>query len=74
MTEPTDLISTSVEVGAKGKDVPWYSKELENVGPGATELLEKYSKIPSDQIVSHVLELVSFFTPIKTHSPIISHR
>ncbi|RFU29148.1 hypothetical protein B7463_g7183, partial [Scytalidium lignicola] len=38
-----------------GKDVPWYSKDVgDKLPPAARELLEKYSKIPSDEVENHI--------------------
>ncbi|KAJ5389551.1 uncharacterized protein N7496_000619 [Penicillium cataractarum] len=34
--------------------LPWYEPELQDVEPEARQLLEKYSKIPSDEVVQHV--------------------
>lgn len=38
--------------------LPWYEPKLTDVEPEARELLEKYSKIPSDEVVQHVNSLV----------------
>ncbi|KAF2222404.1 methyltransferase domain-containing protein [Elsinoe ampelina] len=39
------------------KSVDWYAKEGPNVSPTTREVLEKYSKIPPDQVVKHCLEI-----------------
>lgn len=41
------------------KNVPWYKKDLGEVDKQAHELLEKYSRIPADDINRHILDLVS---------------
>lgn len=48
------------------KDVPWYLKDLDlqKLHEPAQELLREYSGIPSDQILSHVLELVRRKAPV----------
>ena len=37
----------------------WYDPDLEDVNPEIRHLLENYSKIPSNEVVSHVNEIVS---------------
>lgn len=41
------------------KNVPWYQKDLREIDKQAHELLEKYSRIPADDINRHILDLVS---------------
>lgn len=41
------------------KNVPWYKKDLGAIDKQAHELLEKYSRIPADDINRHILDLVS---------------
>ncbi len=41
------------------KNVPWYRKELGKIDQVALDVLENYSKIPSEDITPHILELVS---------------
>ncbi|MCJ1398105.1 hypothetical protein MMC11_001302 [Xylographa trunciseda] len=57
MSETYEAASTTHQVGDRSKDVPWYSAELEAVGPAARELLEEYSKIPPEEVVPHVLAI-----------------
>jgi len=45
------------QVGSRDKDVGWYLKNIENVSDSTRALLENYSKIPSDQVVSHCLKI-----------------
>jgi len=47
-------------VGTKDTSVAWYQAELEDVNPEARAILETYCKLPSDEVVSHVLRIVSF--------------
>ncbi|MCJ1432757.1 hypothetical protein MMC27_002114 [Xylographa pallens] len=42
---------------ARTTDVPWYSPTLETIGPAARDLLEKYSGIPAERVIPHVLEI-----------------
>lgn len=37
----------------------WYNKDLKEVPEDMTYLLKSYSKLPSDQVVPHVLKIVS---------------
>ncbi|KAH0350239.1 hypothetical protein KCU81_g2702, partial [Aureobasidium melanogenum] len=45
------------EVGTRDKNVDWYQAELEDVNPQARSVLETYCKIPSDEVVPHVLRI-----------------
>ncbi|KAG9997139.1 hypothetical protein KCU78_g17100, partial [Aureobasidium melanogenum] len=45
------------EVGTRDKAVSWYQAELEDVNPQARSVLETYCKIPSDEVVPHVLKI-----------------
>lgn len=42
---------------AQSKDSPFYTPELERVDPSTREVLEKYSKIPSEEVVPHILKI-----------------
>jgi hypothetical protein len=46
-------------VGTKDKNVGWFQPELEDVNPQARTILETYCKLPSDEVVPHVLRIVS---------------
>lgn len=46
-------------VGTKDTDVAWFQAELEDVNPQARAILETYCKLPSDEVVPHVLRIVS---------------
>lgn len=47
------------DVKSREKDVHYYTADLETVNEPARRLLEKYSGIPPDQVVPHILEIVS---------------
>jgi len=40
---------------------PWYEPDLVEVPEPAKTLLERYSKIPPEQVVEHVKKVVSHF-------------
>ncbi|KAI5201649.1 hypothetical protein E4T39_05161 [Aureobasidium subglaciale] len=44
-------------VGTRDRSVDWFQAELEDVNPQARSVLETYCKIPSDEVVSHVLNI-----------------
>jgi hypothetical protein len=46
-------------VGTKDKSVGWFQAELEDVNPQARTILETYCKLPSEEVVPHVLRIVS---------------
>ncbi|KAL8739615.1 MAG: hypothetical protein Q9190_007601 [Brigantiaea leucoxantha] len=39
------------------KAVPWYHTSLAEIDPKTLEVLEQYSKIPSDQIIEHIFRI-----------------
>ena len=43
--------------------VSWYTEDVRSIPSEARDLLESYSKIPSDQVIPHVLSLVSLTSP-----------
>lgn len=47
------------EVGTEDKSVAWFQTELEDVNPQARSILETYCKLPSNEVVPHVLKIVS---------------
>lgn len=51
--------SASSQIGSRDRSVAWYDKTFSGVPADARELLEKYSKIPSDEVEPHVLAMVS---------------
>lgn len=50
--------SPSSLIGSRDRSVAWYDKTFSGVPADARELLEKYSKIPPDEVESHVLSMV----------------
>lgn len=54
--EPTKV---DTKVKAHGKGVHWYRTDLESVNEPARLLLEEYSGVPSNEVISHVLSTVS---------------
>lgn len=60
-----NIVMTPPEVNphvkAQGKDVHWYKAELneESVSPAARQLLESYSKVSPDEVLSHIMKIVS---------------
>lgn len=50
--------SASSQIGSRDRSVPWYDKTFSGVPEDARELLEKYSKIPPDEVEPHVLSMV----------------
>lgn len=43
----------------RGKTVSWYTAEIQNLSEPARSLLENYSKISPDQVITHILAIVS---------------
>ncbi|KUJ18433.1 uncharacterized protein LY89DRAFT_746723 [Mollisia scopiformis] len=47
--------TVSIENDKSSKDVPWYSKDMTSqLGAPARDLLERYSKIPADEVETHI--------------------
>jgi hypothetical protein len=46
-------------VGTQDKSVGWFQPELEDVNPQARTILETYCKLSSEEVVPHVLNIVS---------------
>jgi len=42
----------------RDKDVGWYDKGEPNISQATRTLLEKYSKIPPDQVIPHLMKTV----------------
>jgi hypothetical protein len=60
-THPAQEERSKVEQIVANKDyvnepelLPWYTKELEEPKPATKELFEKYSKVPSADVVVHI--------------------
>lgn len=41
-------------------DGGWYTNEPPDLKPATREILEKYSKIPPDQVIPHIQAIVSY--------------
>ncbi|KAL2289898.1 hypothetical protein FJTKL_01179 [Diaporthe vaccinii] len=50
--------SAASQIGSRDRSVAWYDKTFSGVPADARELLEKYSKIPPDEVEPHVLSMV----------------
>lgn len=60
----TDMATNIVEQHLKDKAwidnpeiLPWYVKDLVDLHPKTKELFETYSKVPSDEVVSHITDI-----------------
>jgi hypothetical protein len=73
MTEITDQISAAGD--HKPKDIAtkdilrnFYDSELLEVPEQAKHILETYSHIPPDEVLPHILQVVSPITPLYEHT------
>lgn len=64
MAEPGTASSALLSEISDSHKLPWYEPRLTEVEPEAKELLEKYSKIPSNKVVQHVNSVVSGLSPV----------
>lgn len=51
------------QIKARGKDVHWYKADIGPVSEPARQLLENYSRIPPDQVIPHIAQVVSLILP-----------
>ena len=51
-------LQSMITKGVDPRELPWYETDLKEVPEPAKTILEKYSRIPSDQIVQHVKDVV----------------
>ena len=58
-------VATRAQVESRDKNVQWYISELKELEQPAREVFEKYSGIPSEKVVPHILEVVS----LTLHAP-----
>jgi hypothetical protein len=56
--DQSSTIASAEAIGSRSRDVGWYLKDLSDVKPSARDLLENYSKIPPEDVVKHVYEIV----------------
>ena len=55
----TDTPNATPKIGSQAKDISWYSPQAgEKLGVLAQELLENYSRIPPEEMESHVEKIV----------------
>lgn len=69
--DPGVTVDTAkLEIGSRDKSVGWYMPTLESITDAQRDLLEKYSKIAPERVISHLFEIVSdmFFFPFP-HPP-----
>lgn len=45
--------------GGDPKELPWYEPNIDNIPEPAKTILENYSKIPPEQVLQHVMGVVS---------------
>lgn len=57
-TTPATPVPTTSLVGSRDKNVRWYKPTLETLSLATRNLLEAYSKIPEDQVIPHIYEVV----------------
>lgn len=46
------------QIKAHGKDAHWYKVDIGDFGEQARRLLESYSRIPLDEVLPHIAEVV----------------
>jgi hypothetical protein len=57
---PSVTIDTPrLEIGSRDKSVGWYLPTLESITDAQRDLLENYSKIAPERVISHLFEIVS---------------
>ncbi|KAJ5090700.1 hypothetical protein N7532_009384, partial [Penicillium argentinense] len=59
MAKAENDLQSMLSNGMNPKELPWYEPSLDEVPEPAKTLLEKYSKIPSDLVLQHVMDVVS---------------
>ena len=63
MQDNASSVATDEQMNSRSRDVEWYQKELKRMPEAMQELLVEYSKIPSDKVRDHVIEIVSVVPP-----------
>jgi len=59
-----------LEIGSRDKSVGWYMPTLESITDAQRDLLENYSKIAPERVISHLFEIVSdIFFPFPHPQP-----
>lgn len=59
MAKAENDLRSMLSQGMDPKELPWYEPTIDEVPEPAKTILEKYSNIPSDQVLQHVMEVVS---------------
>ena len=58
-TDGSSVVATQDQLGSRSRDVAWYSKDISEIPEAAREVLEKYSKVPAENVKDHVTKVVS---------------
>ena len=53
------LTDASQAKSSPSKDVPWFKPDIGEINPPFRALMEEYSKIPAEEVKSHILKVVS---------------
>ncbi|KKY31930.1 putative methyltransferase domain-containing protein [Diaporthe ampelina] len=56
-SDERQFYSPASQIGSKDRSVAWYDKTLSGVPADARDLLERYSKVPPDEVEPHVLSM-----------------
>ena len=48
-----------MDIPNTSKDVPWFKPDITELDPAFRRIMEEYSKIPSNEVKSHILAVVS---------------
>lgn len=59
----------NLAIGSKDRSVGWYDPPITSVEGPIRDLLENYSHVPSDEVISRIVETVRTHIPIPSHSP-----
>ena len=57
-TDGSSTVATEDQLGSRSRDVAWYSKDISEIPEAAREVLEKYSKVPPEEVKDHVTKVV----------------
>jgi hypothetical protein len=49
---------TQLKIGTRAKNVAWYSETIDRLGDPTRKPLEKYSKVPADEVEAHIYKVV----------------
>ena len=51
-------IATPAQIELRTKKVDWYNDDLSELDPAAQAFIAKYTGLPSERVVPHILEIV----------------